>query len=105
MTAHDDKPQNENPLIEREEGSSKGRYVIRIDGHKAELTYSLAGGRIIIIDHTGVPDPLRGRRLGEALVERAVRDARTQGQQIIPLCPYAKAQIARHPDWQDILSG
>lgn len=89
--------------IEREEGSSKGRYLVKLDGHEAEMTYSRAGERTIIIDHTGVPDALRGRGVGQALVRRGVEDARAEGRSIIPLCPFAKAQIARHPEWQDVL--
>lgn len=89
--------------ITREEGPSKGRYVLRLDGAEAELTYSRAGDTTIIIDHTGVPEALRGRSAGQALVRRAVEDARAEGRSIIPLCPFAKAQIARHPEWQDVL--
>ena len=89
--------------ITREEGDSKGRYVAVVDGHKAEMTYSRLGAGAIIIDHTGVPDALRGRGVGEALVQRGVEDARAEGRKIVPLCPFAKAQIVRHPDWQDVL--
>ena len=89
--------------IEREEGGSKGRYVVRLEGAEAEMTYSRAGEAMIIIDHTGVPDALRGRSVGQALVRRAVEDARAEGRSIIPLCPFAKAQISRHPEWQDVL--
>jgi predicted GNAT family acetyltransferase len=89
--------------IEREEGPSKGRYVVRLDGAEAEMTYSRAGATMIIIDHTEVPDAMRGRSVGRALVRRAVEDARAEGRSIIPLCPFAKAQIARHPEWHDVL--
>lgn len=89
--------------IHREEGETKGRYWTVVDGHTAEMTYSRAGQAMIIIDHTGVPDALRGRGVGVLLVERAVADARTEGRRIMPLCPFAKAQIARHPEWQDVL--
>lgn len=91
------------PEITREEGDSKGRYVLRQDGHEAELTYSRLGAASIIIDHTGVPDALRGTGAGRALVERAIGDARQEGRKVVPLCPFAKAQIQRHPDWQDVL--
>lgn len=30
-------------------------------------------------------------------------DARLDDVAIIPLCPFAKAQIGRHPEWQDVL--
>lgn len=89
--------------IEREDGTSKGRYVAIVDGHEAEMTYSKVGASSIIIDHTGVPDALRGRGVGKALVKRGVEDARDAGVTIIPLCPFAKALIARTPEWQDVL--
>lgn len=89
--------------IEREEGQSKGRYAVRLEGVEAEMTYSRAGEGTIIIDHTSVPDALRGRSVGQALVRRAVEDARAEGRTIVPLCPFAKAQIARHAEWQDVL--
>lgn len=89
--------------IHRKEGESKGRYWLVLDGHEAEMTYSRAGETTLIIDHTGVPDALRGRGAGRALVARAVEDARAEGRKIVPLCPFAKAQIARHPEWQDVV--
>ena len=49
-------------------------------------------------------DALRGRGVGQALVERAVLDARREGFRIIPLCPFARAQFERHPAWRDVLS-
>lgn len=92
--------------IIREETDTKGRYVAAVDGHEAEMTYSRAGDAIIIIiDHTEVPDALRGRGVGQALVRRGVEDARAEGRTIFPLCPFAKAQISRHPEWQDVLKG
>lgn len=91
--------------IIHEDNGSKGRYVGRIVGlPEAELTYSRASPTFIIIDHTGVPDELRGKGVGQALVRHAVEHARESGTKILPLCPFAKAQIARHPDWQDVLN-
>ncbi|WP_292485702.1 GNAT family N-acetyltransferase [Mesorhizobium sp.] len=46
---------------------------------------------------------MRGRKVGEQMVRQAVEDARREGVNIIPLCPFAKAQIDRHPEWQDVL--
>jgi len=94
---------NPDIVIEREDGPTKGRYVIRIDGHEAEMTYSKAGDKRIIIDHTGVPDALRGLGLAPLLVKRGVEDARKEGKKIIPLCPFAKGYIDRHPELQDVL--
>jgi predicted GNAT family acetyltransferase len=91
--------------IQREErGASGGRWVVVVDGNEAEMTYSRASASMIIIDHTGVPDALRGRGVGQALVLRAVEDARREGFKILPLCTFAKAQFDRHADWRDVLA-
>jgi len=90
--------------IRRKVGETKGRYVLARDGASAELTYSRAGSGLIIIDHTQVPDAFRGEGVGDMLVGRAVEDARAEGVRIVPLCPFARARIARHPEWQDVLA-
>ncbi|QZH76690.1 MAG: N-acetyltransferase [Erythrobacter sp.] len=89
--------------VQREDGASKGRYHMIVDGVEAEMTYSRASKTLVIIDHTDVPDALRGRRVGERMVRQAVNDARSEGFAIIPLCPFAKAQIDRNPELQDVL--
>ncbi|WP_135501711.1 GNAT family N-acetyltransferase [Roseovarius aestuariivivens] len=90
--------------IHLDETESKGRYRVRLDGGpEAELTFSKLGAKAIIIDHTGVPDVYRGQGVGEALVRRAVEDARAAGKTITPLCPFAASQFRRHPEWHDVL--
>lgn len=91
--------------VEHEAGQPKGRYVVRVGEAEAEMTYSRAGEHLVIIDHTEVPDALRGQGVGERLVRRAVEDARAAGDQILPLCPFALAQMQRHPEWHDVLQG
>lgn len=86
-----------------EETRSGGRYLAEVDGHYAEMTYSRASPELIIIDHTGVPDALRGRGVGQALALHVVEAARKGGWKVIPLCPFFKAQVERHPDWRDIV--
>ncbi len=90
------------PEITREHGASKGRYVLRMNGAEAELTYSVTTPHLIIADHTGVPDALRGTGAGQRLVERLVADARTEGVKIVALCPFVAAQSRRHPEWDDV---
>lgn len=96
-------PHPDNLTIEREEAPNRGRYFITLDGDEAEMTYSRREGNAIVIDHTYVPEALRGRSIGESLVRRAVMDAREEGRSIVPLCPFVKAKMARHTEWQDVL--
>jgi predicted GNAT family acetyltransferase len=92
------------PEISREVTGSKGRYVLRLGGDEAELTYSVTSPVLVIADHTHVPDSLRGTGAGLALVTRLVQDARAEGFRIMPLCPFVNAQRKRHPEWADAFS-
>ncbi len=89
--------------ISLEETASKGRYVYRSGGNEAELTFSKAGDKLVIIDHTGVPAAFRGQGVGQALVARAAADFRAAGKKVLPLCPFAASQFRRHPEWADLL--
>jgi len=89
--------------IEKQEAGSGGRYVARVSGHEAEMAYSRASPHLIIIDHTAVPDALRGQGVGQALALHAVEDARDGGWKIIPLCPFMRAQSLKHADWADVI--
>lgn len=47
--------------IRNENNASGGRYVATVEGHEAEMTFSRTSPKLIIVDHTGVPDALRGK--------------------------------------------
>ncbi len=91
--------------IKNEEAGSGGRYVGNfVEGEApAVMTYSRASPSLIIVDHTEVPDSMRGKGAGQALALHAVEQARSGGWKIIPLCPFFRAQAQRHPDWRDVI--
>lgn len=90
--------------IEKEITGNSGRFVTLVDGLEAELTFSIANEQLIIADHTGVPESLGGQGVGKALVLALIADARANSIKIIPLCPFVKAQYARHPEWSDVMT-
>jgi predicted GNAT family acetyltransferase len=75
----------------------RSRLEITADGHLADLRYRRNGNRLVII-HTGVPAELEGRGLGGRLVTAAVDRAARDGMIIVPLCPFARDWLQRHPD-------
>jgi len=91
----DDKP----TITDRED---RRRYEIMIDGHRAMLTYTRRPGSIELI-HTDVAPELQGRGLAGALARRALDDARAAGVRVIATCPYVRAFIERHPEYQPLL--
>lgn len=92
------------PKVEREDRPTGGTYRVTVDGHMAEMTFSRASDQLIIIDHTDVPEALRGKRVGNILLERAIADMRARGGKIFPLCPFAASQFRRHAEYRDVLS-
>lgn len=89
--------------IVKEEQANGGRYRVLIGDAEAEMTFSRASPHLIIIDHTEVPDSLRGQGVGQALALHAVEDARAGGWSIVPLCPFFRAQATRHGEWRDVV--
>lgn len=89
-----------------QQDSTKGSFYIGGDGNEplAELTFSMAGTDKMILDHTGVTDALRGKNAGAVMVAKAVEYARANNIRIIPLCPFARAQFDKHPEYNDIRS-
>lgn len=72
---------------------------------QAQMTYSRAGEKMIIIDHTEVGDALRGQGVGKKMVYHMVDFAREHNIKIIPLCPYAKSVFDKEAEIRDVLRG
>ena len=73
------------------------RFEFVAEGSRAELHYRRRGNRLVIT-HTGVPAELEGRRIGSALVAAAVDRAIAEHLTVVPLCPFARGWLERHPD-------
>jgi uncharacterized protein len=91
-------------VVGHEERGHRGAFVIDRDGKRlAEMTYTVAGSRVII-DHTTVDDALRGSGAGNELVKKAVEWARAEKRKLMPLCPFAKSVFDKTPDYRDVLA-
>jgi uncharacterized protein len=90
------------------DNQAAARFELRADDRLAELTYRRNGRRLVLI-HTGTPRELEGRGIGGRLVAAAIDRAAREGLTIVPLCPFARGWLERHPaeagrvaiDWGD----
>lgn len=82
-----------------------GRYEARVGGELAGFTeYRVRDGRITFT-HTEVDDAFEGQGVGSALVRTALTEVRDgEGLRVVALCPFVKAWIDRHPDFQGLLA-
>ena len=90
--------------VEHEAQGHRGAFFVTQEGKRlAELTYTVAGTRVIL-DHTDVDDALRGTGAGTKLVAAAVDWARKEKRQLLPLCPFARSVFDKTPEFRDVLA-
>jgi uncharacterized protein len=80
------------------------QYIAVVDGHPATIRFAPAGPGTLDLQHTLVAPELRGRKVGDELVRRSLDDVRARGERIIPTCPFVRAFIDRHPEYQDLVA-
>jgi len=91
--------------IKRQEHGKQGAFFIEEDGEwVAEMTYAREGMRKIVIDHTAVSKTLKGKGIGKALVDAAVKFARGKNLLIKPVCPFAKKVLESSEEYEDVLT-
>jgi predicted GNAT family acetyltransferase len=78
------------------------RYELTVESRIAATYYSLADGVITFI-HTEVPPELGGRGIASRLIRGALDQVRADGLKVIAQCPFVKAFIEKHADYQDLL--
>ena len=80
-------------------------FFIEEDGISlAEMDYSVSLPDTMVILHTEVDESLKGRNIGNQLLDRAVEFAREKNYKIIPICPFAKSVFEkRHEEFEDVL--
>lgn len=67
----------------------------------AVLTYERGddpADQSVALLHTVVPTSLAGRGVGSRLVETAVRWARDEQLEVVPVCTFVQGWLERHPD-------
>ena len=79
------------------------RYEAVIDGKVAGFAEYLTAGRLTVFTHTEVGSEYEGQGVGGALARFGLDDVRAKGQEVLPLCPFVKGWIDRHPDYADLL--
>ncbi|SEF78697.1 hypothetical protein SAMN04489712_10233 [Thermomonospora echinospora] len=86
------------------DNTGQSRYEIRVDGRLAGFAQYRQRNGAVVFTHTEVDDEYEGQGVGSALVRGALDDVRSRGAQVVPLCPFVKSYIERHPEYQDLVA-
>ena len=82
----------------------KNRNELRLGDRLIGLAaYRRRDGRISFT-HTEVDEACEGRGFGSMLAAAALEDARNQGLEIAPLCPFIAHYIKGHPEYEELVT-
>lgn len=81
------------------DNEAAGRFEAEVDGHVAFAEYRRFDGAVVFT-HTEVPPALEGRGVGSALARAVLDRVIAGGEDVVPLCPFIAAWIARHPEYR-----
>jgi len=76
--------------------------LLHEDDVVGEILYRLTPDAVVLV-HTEVLPSLEGEGFGARLVAGALDDIRARGLHVVPLCPFVRSYIRRHPDYRDLV--
>ncbi|BDP41486.1 N-acetyltransferase [Deinococcus aetherius] len=79
------------------------RYELRLDGNVVGIAEYRPAGPALMFTHTEIEEGHEGQGLGSTLVRAALDDARAQGRQVVPMCPFVAAFIREHREYVDLV--
>ena len=75
----------------------QNRFEVSLEDGTAELSYTREPSGLNIT-HTYVPDAARGQGVAGRMMRAALEYARKDGLEVVPICSYAAAYLARQKD-------
>jgi uncharacterized protein len=89
--------------IEVADARERERYELSIDGEVVGYSAYRARPGLIAFVHTEVDERLQGRGLADRLIRFALEDARARDLAVLPFCPFVKAFIERHREFEELV--
>ena len=79
----------------------RNRFELELGGGTAVIDYRRAGATLYL-NHAEVPAAMGGRGIGTRLVKETLDVIRSRGERVVPVCPFIRSFIARHPGYADL---
>jgi uncharacterized protein len=96
-------PRGSAESIAVQDNPGESRYELVLDEHVVgEILYRPAPDHVVLL-HTEVFPSFEGKGLGARLVAGALDDIRARGLHVVPVCPFVRSYIRRHPDYADLV--
>jgi predicted GNAT family acetyltransferase len=89
--------------IEISDAPERNRYELSVDGETVGFTEYHKRPGLISFVHTEIDESVQGRGLGDTLIRFALEDARKRDLAVLPFCPFVKAFIERHREFEALV--
>jgi predicted GNAT family acetyltransferase len=89
--------------IDVADAPERDRYEVWIDGEVVGFSAYRARPGLIAFVHTEVDERFERRGLGDRLIRFALEDARARGLAVLPFCPFVKAFIEGHREFEALV--
>lgn len=80
------------------------RYEARLDGELVGYLAYRLHPQVITLVHTETLPAGQGRHVGSRLVQKALDDIRARGLRMVPICPFVRGWLQRHPEYDDLVT-
>ncbi|OLT29332.1 GNAT family N-acetyltransferase [Nocardiopsis sp. CNR-923] len=84
----------------------RSRYEASADGRVVGFSaYHLIEEGVLALPHVEVESAFEGRGVASALVRESLDDIRARDLKVVPICPFVRAFLKRHPAYGDLVHG
>lgn len=79
------------------------RIEVRVADQYVFIAYRRHENHITFL-HTDVPVALEGHGIGSAMAHAALEYAQAENLEVVPLCPFVRGYIGKHPEYRPLVS-
>jgi len=101
---HAGRPRTAAAGVSVENNAEMHRFELRDPGGLGQLQYRYRDDGALILVHTEVPPAIEGRGYAGQLAKTALEYAREHSLRVVAQCPFVRAYVKRHPEYNDLLT-
>lgn len=103
LVKHEEPNQEELKLPRVIHQADKEQFLVELEPDLFALLRYRNHGDYLSLDHTHVPDELRGKGYGSVLMEMTLMEIEKLGLKVKPICSYTEYYLQKHNKWQHLL--
>jgi len=86
------------------DNAEEQRYELWVGEARAGVIEYQTKPGVVALIHTEIDAEFEGHGLGTKLIAAALADIRSRGLQLVPICPFVRAYLRKHPEERDLVA-